>query len=256
MRFFNPLESMSSFTKIYGYIILLFVIIIGIVLECSSPNVEKSNSTRLAIINETDDTTIVYLTLGADTNYVTDVNGIYGITTTGLQGSFLIIPKDTVYYTSPKEKGFSGNLSFNTPPMNCRDSLFPNGINIFEFTLNNNFKGVLYAQETIDISCVAGVNCKIGCEIDSTSGWNAGNGIVGFGYFQNSYLYDNLDRIGVYPVGCDSCSKIYQPPICPNPLSPSQPQSKNTCNIQRDANKKGGTVFVIYKGILNRTPAD
>lgn len=244
-----------SFTKIYGYIVLLFIIILAIVVKCSEPNNENlGNSTQVAIVNETNDTTIVYLTLGADTNYVNNVNGIYGITTTGLQGSFLLAPKDTVYYTSPYSKGFSGNLSFNTPPMNCRDSLFPDGINIFEFSLNNNFKGLQSPQETIDISCVAGVNCRIGCKIDSLDYWNAGNGIKGFGYFENSYLYDNVDRLGVYPVGCDSCSKIYQPPICPNPLKTSQPQSKNICNIQRDANKRGGTIYVIYKGSIKGIP--
>lgn len=211
------------------------------------------NATELCIVNDTKDSVVVYLTLGADTNYVNNVNGIYGIKSFGLQGNFILPPNDTVFYKSPENKGFGGNLSFNTTPQNCPIKDFPMGINIFEFALNNNFKGTKDAQETIDISCVAGVNCKIGCKVDSLS-WNAGNGINNFGYFENSYIYDNVGRLGVYPVGCDSCSKIYQPPICNNPIKPSEPQKTNTCNIQRDATKKGGRIYVIYKGELKGTP--
>jgi hypothetical protein len=251
MRHFSPIS--MSFTRIYGYIVFTFIIILVIVVKCSDPEikeVKKEKSTELLVVNETTDSVVVYLTLGADTNYVTNVNGIYGITTTGLQGFFILAPHDTVSYTS-QPKGFSGNLSFNTPPLNCPTKQFPTGINIFEFALNNNFKSIKYAQETIDISCVAGVNSRIGCQIDSLGGWNAGNGIDKFTMFENSFIYDNVGRIGVYPYGCDSCSKIYQPPICSNLLKPSEPQKQNTCNIQRDANKKGGKVYVIYKGALN-----
>ena len=128
---------MSSFTRIYGYIVFTFIIILVIVVKCSDPEikVKKEKSTELLVVNETTDSVVVYLTLGADTNYVTNVNGIYGITTTGLQGFFILAPHDTVSYTS-QPKGFSGNLSFNTPPLNCSTKQIPTGINIFEFALN------------------------------------------------------------------------------------------------------------------------
>jgi len=219
--------------------------------------IKNSKETTLYVVNETKDTVDVFLTVGADTNYITNVKGIFGILDSGLQGSFTMLPNDTVFYQSPSNKGFSGNITFNTPPMNCPPNIkFADGINIFEFSLNNNFYWLKYPQETIDISCVSGVNCRIGCKIDSLGGWNAGNGIDSFSYFENSFIYDNVGRIGVYPVGCDSCSKIYKPPVCDNPLKPSKPQPANTCNIQRDASKKGGNVFVIYKGKLKGTPAE
>lgn len=240
---------------------LIVLGIIGLIFYFSCEQLEKtikkdlSNNTELLIVNDTKDTIITFLTLGSDTNYVTNVKGIFGILDSGLQGSFLLLPFDTVSFTSPNGKGFGGNISFGTPPMNCPPSTsFPEGINIFEFSLNNNFPSIQDAQETIDISCVSGVNSKIKCKIDSLGGWNAGNGIDSFPYFENTFLYDNVGRIGVYPVGCDSCSKSYEPPICDNPLKPSQPQSANICNIQRDASKNGGKVYVIFRGYLKGEP--
>lgn len=233
--------------------LLVVIIILGTlgfaIKYCSkSPSVVTTENTTLFLINQSKDSVTVYLTLGSDTDYVTNVFGIYGIADSGLQGSFQLAPNDTVYYTSPKSKGFAGNLSFDTPPLNCADTVFPLGVNVFEFALNNNFASVKDAQETIDISCVAGVNCKIGCKVDTLS-WNDGS-TNQFTYFENSFIYDNVGRRGVYPVGCDDCTASVSPPVCPKPLKPSQPQSNSICNIQRDASKKGGKVFVFYKGKL------
>jgi len=211
---------------------------------------ETNDNTELCIVNSTDDSVIVYLTLGSDTNYVTNVNGIYGITETGLQGCFVIAPNDTVSYKSPCNKGFNGNLAFGTAPNNCPDTtLYPNGMNIFEFALNNNFNGIQNAQETIDISCVSGVNCKIGCNF-SNRNWNAGD-TTGFASIENSYIYDNVGRVGVFPYGCDSCTVIKNPPICPNHKKFSQTQRKNICNVQRNATLKGGKLYVTYNGVLS-----
>jgi hypothetical protein len=208
----------------------------------------ESTNTEVRVINSTDTSVVVYLTLGADTNYVTDVNGIFGITTSGLQGFFTLNAGDTISYTSIG-KGFSGNLTFGTPPVNCPDTtLFPNGINIFECSLNNNFVGIPNAQETVDISCVSGVNSKIICNL-SDSTWNAG-GTLKVSTFENSYLYDNVFRTGVFPYGCDSCTVIKNPPICAGHKPFSQPQSKSICNVQRDATLKGGVVYVIFGGFL------
>ena len=231
-------------------ILILIGAIVGFIVQfCSDkPSKNTTQETTLYLVNESTDTVTVFLTLGSDTNYVTNVLGVYGITTSGLQGSFKLLPNDTVYYTSSNGKGFAGNLSFDTPPLNCADTVFPLGVNVFEFALNNNFASVKNAQETIDISCVAGVNCKIGCKVDTLS-WNDGS-TNQFTYFENSFIYDNVGRRGVYPVGCDDCTASVSPPICPNQLKPSQPQTNAICNIQRNASKKGGNVFVIYKGKL------
>lgn len=217
--------------------------------ECCETSGINGN-TEVCVVNATKDTVNVFLTLGSDTNYVTNVNGVFGITEVGLKGYFTLLPNDTVSYQSPLNKGFNGNLSFGDYANNCPDTtVFPLGMNIFEFALNNNFNGIPNAQETIDISCVSGVNCKIGCNF-SQNNWNAGD-TVGFTSIENSYLYDNVGRIGVFPFGCDSCTVIKNPPICPNHKKFSQPQSKSICNVQRNATLKGGKLYVIYGGVLN-----
>jgi hypothetical protein len=210
--------------------------------------------TEVFVTNNTDDTITAYLTLGADTNYVTDVNGIFGISTSGLQGSFTLLPNDTLKYKSPKGKGFNGNISFGTAPVNCFTNDYPEGINIFEFALNNDFKGIPNAQETFDISCVAGVNSRISCFMSSKD-WNDGDS-TGFTFIENSFLYDNYNRIGVFPYGCDSCSVIYQPPVCENHAKYAEPQPKNMCNVQRDATKKGGYIVVSFNGFLKGEPCN
>lgn len=215
----------------------------------------SENNTELLVVNGTDSSVVVYLTLGADTNYVTNVNGIYGITSNGLQGSFILGANDTVSYTSICGKGFNGNLSFGGAPNNCPDTVaFPLGMNIFEFALNNNFAGIPNAQETIDISCVSGVNCKITCNL-SENNWNAGGDTSKFTSFGNSYLYDNVGRVGVFPFGCDSCILIKNPPTCLNKKF-SEPQKKSICQVMRDATKKGGDIYVIYGGVINGVPAE
>lgn len=219
--------------------------------ECSDVN----NNTELCVINATTDTVNVYLTLGSDTNYVTNVNTVFGITQSGLKGYFTLLPNDTISYQSPQNKGFNGNLAFGDYANNCPDTtVFPLGMNIFEFALNNNFNGIPNAQETIDISCVSGVNCKITCSL-SVNNWNAGSDTSKFTSFGNSFIYDNVGRVGVFPFGCDSCIVIKNPPTCLNKKF-SEPQKKSICQVMRDANKKGGKIYVIYGGILKGTPLE
>lgn len=208
----------------------------------------KSTNTSVCVVNETDSAVTVWLTFGADTNYLTDVYGVFGIITSGMQGSFVLNAKDTAFYSDGStKKGFSGNITFNTPPLNCPDTnLFPNGINIFECSLNNNF--IQYAQETVDISCVSGVNSKIGVQLTSDN-WTSAD-TVGIKSFENSFLYSNTFRYGVFPFGCDSCTVIVAPPICEGHKKFAQPQRRSICNIQRSAALSGGKVIVSYKGEL------
>lgn len=211
---------------------------------------DVNKNTALYVVNNTEDSMVVFLTVGADTNYITDVNRIFGIKTDGMQGSFILNAHDTLYYTSPYGKGFNGNICFVTAPVNCADTIiYPFGINIFEFALNNNFKGIANAQETIDISCVSGVNSKIVCNL-SEDNWNVGSDVTKFKSFKNLFIYDNVGRTGVFPYGCDSCTVIKNPPVCLNHKKYSQTQKKNICNVQRDANKKGGKVYVVFSGVI------
>jgi hypothetical protein len=190
------------------------------------------------------DSVLTYLTLGSDANFITDVHGIFGIKDTGLQGSFYLL-KDSVYTYTYAAKGISGNISFGSPPINCKTDQWPNGVNLFEVTLNN-AGTVSKAQETFDISNVAGANA-----IAEISGADGGAWIVNgdtVKTIQNKEIYHNKGNYGVFPVGCDICTASKSPPKCKNPLEKAKPQSEHICNVSRNAKEAGGTVEIIFKG--------
>lgn len=207
--------------------------------------------TSMCVTNCTADSVQAYLTLGSigDTNYVQNTSGIFGISDSGTQNSFWIAPNDTLCYTSPLGKGFNGNITFGTPPVNCPDTTqFPNGINLLEFALNNNF--AVNSQETVDISCVAGVNCIINTTFTGGGAWN--NGTDSISVIENGKLYSNTGLSGVYPYMCDSCigttSKV---PYCAGRKPKAKPQATKICNIQRNSTSNGGVIVVGYKGVAN-----
>jgi hypothetical protein len=117
--------------------------------------------------------------------------------------------------------------------------------------LNNNFQASA-AQETIDISCVAGASALIVFAMSGRGGWNAGNSQPNVAQFANKALGQNTGLVGVYPCGCDNCTSRNKPP---RPLSPPVPayeecQVHPICNVHRDAGNSGGTVEVIFQGFL------
>jgi hypothetical protein len=119
-------------------------------------------------------------------------------------------------------------------------------VNLFEFILNNGFQPG-NPQETVDISCVAGVNCAILADLDGEN-WNAGPTLPSIRRIQNGKIGSNTGRAGVYPVGCDTCTSSTSPPQCPNPPTYETPQANAICNVQRPASHQGGTVEVSYLG--------
>lgn len=242
------------FKKMKKKITILLLCILAITIAALLYINPPKKGTELILVNNSKDTVKTYLTLGADTDYVTNVKGVFGIQDSGLQGSLILLPGDTLRYTSPEGKGIAGNFSFGIQPINCPVNKYPEGVNIFEFALNNNFKTVQNAQETIDISCVAGVNSSITCFL-SDKNWNAGD-TAGFQFFENSYLYDNVGRIGVYPYGCDDCTQSVSPPFCEGHPEYSKPQAKPICNVQRDASKNGGSVTVVFNNFIKGIPAE
>ena len=210
---------------------------------------ELPKNTEVVLVNGTSDSVEVYLTLGSvgDTNYVQSTEGIFGITQSATQSSFWLTPNDTLYYLSTK--GFNGNLSFGAAPQNCPDTtLYPSGINLFEFALNNNFN--LNGQETVDISGVSGTNSLLEVYLyGGLSSWNNGSDTIS--YFYNKGQYENTGLSGVYPFGCDSCVGITpRTPYCAGHRPYAKPQSKNICNIQRPSGKCGGSVIVVFKGLV------
>lgn len=234
--------------KLIGLSVIIFALFActAEVKECSELIVIEN--TTLCVLNNSNDTVTAYLTIGSigDTNYVQSTIGIFGIIEVGTQNSFTIAPNDTLGYMSPTGKGFNGNLSFGVPPQNCPDTTqLPNGINLFEFALNNAFN--INGQETIDISCVSGVNSYITVTMFNAGAWN--NGADTVTTFKNSSIYNNTGLTGVYPFGCDSCVGITpHTPFCQGHKPYAVPQSSNICNVQRNSTSNGGAVLVQFNG--------
>lgn len=211
----------------------------------------KTKKTTLMLCNETEDSVLVYITLGlGDKHYIQNLMGVFGIKDKVSQASIMLAPKQSISYTS-KTRGISGNISFGSPPLNCPDSLFSNGINLFEFSLNNYLRPIdSTQQETIDISCVSGVNAIIKCELVGIeeNKWNAGTTEPNVTTFKNDSLYLNTGLVGVFPYGCDDCTSIASPPFCTGHSPYATPQSEKICNVQRNSRNSGGVVKILFLG--------
>lgn len=206
-------------------------------------------ATALKIRNDSPSAVTAYITLGATPGCVQDVADISGVLITKmypLMGYFSLPAGVTYTLFAPEGMGFNGNFSFSTPPLNCPTAEFPNGVNLAEFIINNGFQGP-YAQETIDISCVAGVNCLIVLEVNMP-GWTTNAGKTAVLNIANGAKLDNTNRPGVFPYGCDNCTSSDNPPGCVG----KQPQYANKdpiCNVQRPGPlNQGGSLTVVYKG--------
>lgn len=211
-----------------------------------------ANQTALQLTNGSSQDVQVYLTLGATSGCVQNVGDIPFVTNVvnTLQGWFTLKQGDTVSYTPPSGSCINGNFAFGTPPINCPTDTYPNGVNLAEFILNNDFQGP-GAQETIDISAVAGVNAFIEFSMTGGGAWNAGSTEPNVTQFANKGLKENCGLVGVFPYGCDNCTERVAPPECAGPPPPppyGDCQSAPICNVQRDASNSGGTVTVTFKG--------
>lgn len=213
-----------------------------------------SNTTILELKNDTDEAVQVYLTLGATPGCIQNVADIPFVTNAvhPLQGWFTLAAGGLIAYAPPRGFGLNGNFAFGTPPINCPTDAFPNGVNLAEFILDNAFQGA-GAQETIDISAVAGVNAKLEFSMRGGGDWNAGPTEPKVIEFENKDLDDNCGQVGVFPYGCDNCTESVSPPQCDD--SPAPPpygscQTAAICNVQREASSAGGIVLVKFKGFI------
>lgn len=214
--------------------------------------IQVSSPTQMTVYNHSKDTVLVYLTLGTTWGCVPNVTSVPWVQDTvagqrGLQGTFTLAPGDSTVPFNGMGLGFNGVLSFNFAPDNCPSPSYTNGINQFEFIINNGFQPG-NPQETIDISCVHGVNGVIRVNM-SDSNWNAGPTIPMIQSFANTMDKTQIGIAGVFPYGCDWCDSIHSPPSC-IPL-PQPVQKAAICNVQRNANQNGGRIQVIYLGAVN-----
>ncbi|CAK0771650.1 conserved hypothetical protein [Gammaproteobacteria bacterium] len=217
--------------------------------EVNTPS--NQNQTTMQIFNHSKDTVLVYVTLGATPGCIQDVSLIPFITDTlqgGLQGTFTLAPNDSTIAYAPDSLGYNGVISFNYAPDNCTTPSYTNGLNQFEFIINNSFQAG-NPQETIDISCVHGVNCVIRVDLLTNNYFNAGPTIPKIQSFANTMNRNEIGIAGVYPFGCDTCTGSKNPPSC-IPL-PQPHQTQSICNVQRNASQSGGLIKVIYLGQVN-----
>lgn len=205
---------------------------------------EVVTNTQLTLVNNTKDSLLVYLTLSgypaSDTVHVKNVYGIFGITDSGLVGSFYIPAKDSVSYVSDLE--FSANVSFGSQPLNCSTTAWPTGVNPFEFNLN-------CGQESIDISAMGGVNCLLSVDLVGGPQWQASPSYPDVRYFYNDSMYHNSELIGVYPYGCTNCTNTDGKQACQTPNE--QPNTKPICTPTRAKDARGGNVRVSFLGYTN-----
>ncbi|NDQ58579.1 MAG: hypothetical protein GZ088_16045 [Acidipila sp.] len=216
--------------------------------------------TEITLRNKSSRDVTVYLTLGATPGCLQDVSKVPWIdmVLSSLRGYFVLPAKKAVVAYAPDGMGFNGNFCFGGPPINCPTPQFHNGVNLVEWIINNAFQAG-NPQETVNISCVAGVNAKV-CvllaEIAAKHGqvppnpWNAGPSHPNVGEFENGPIGTNTGRVGVFPVGCDDCTASVSPPACTNSPTYERPQSNAICTVQRDADANGGLIIVEYYGIL------
>mgnify|MGYP003651294062 CR=1 FL=1 len=217
--------------------------------EVNTPSCQSQ--TTMQIFNHSKDTVLVYVTLGATPGCIQDVSLIPFITDTlqgGLQGTFTLAPNDSTIAYAPDSLGYNGVISFNYAPDNCTTPSYTNGLNQFEFIINNSFQAG-NPQETIDISCVHGVNCVIRVDLLTNNYFNAGPTLPKIQSFANTMNRNEIGIAGVYPFGCDTCTGSKNPPSCISLPQPHQTQS--ICNVQRNASQSGGLIKVIYLGQVN-----
>lgn len=215
-------------------------------------------STEFIIQNKWNGSVDVYLTLGVGTGFISDIKKIPFIkhVTNPHQGYFTLEAGKSVKYTSPKDEVFSGNVCFNSPPLNCPDKGFPLSTNLGEFTLNIHHLNP-DGLETIDISNVAGANSYMEFLLSKGGKWNAGAKYPDVKSFKNKKLGENVGSVGVYPFGCDDCTASVAPPKCSSKPegapNPPVPQKEAICNVQRPSSNAGGSVTLRYLGPIPYT---
>lgn len=201
--------------------------------------------TNLIIANSTGSGVTVWFTRAVAPGNVTiaDLEGVTPVTGNPNQGTFTVPAHGQVGFSTAEGTTLIGNVCFGSPPINCPTSQWPTAVNLFEFALNLESPN----WETIDISCVAGVNSLLHVVLAGGGTWNAGNTQPEVTSFHNAKPGSNTGLVGVYPILCDVCTASQNPPICSPAVPGETPQSEPICNVQRDPGS-GGEVTVTFVG--------
>ncbi len=203
----------------------------------------SSQTTSVGLRNMTGSPVKIFFTLGVVTGCETNVQAIFpqmtlntpGVTTIGY---IMLNPKgaagDSIF--SNVASCYSGSFSAESVRINCSTDRFPTGQSLAEFIVNNGFQAGT-PQETVDISCVTGVNAIWKFTMDGgQSVWTTTTDtrkvppttkVVRD--MQNApNLYGNTGREGVFPFGCTNCTNYAGVPCCAPPITPgTNPNSSN-----------------------------
>jgi hypothetical protein len=209
-----------------------------------SQSAEAPAPTTLVVANGTDSDITAYFTVGVAADNVTigQIPFVTAVPGNPNQGTFTVAANSSVQYAPPAGTTLIGNVCFGSPPINCPTKHWPTAVNLFEFSLDL----PAGSWETVDISCVAGVNSLMTVALAGGPGWNAGSTEPSVTSFHNKVPGHNTGLVGVYPIGCDICTGSQNPPTCKTPVKHERPQSQPICNVQR--NGSGGTVTVTFAG--------
>jgi hypothetical protein len=226
------------------------IALVGLVFGCNNPKVESNDFpvTEMIIKNADTSDVLVYLTIGGGLDssvWVQNVNGVFGIKDSGLVGSFILKAGESKHYYAKNGKAIQGQFCFNGQAYQCLSDSTYTGSTLTEFCLNN-YGTVDNAQETLDISCVAGVSYL--AEINMCGGgiWTANYpGYDTVVAIKNDIFGRNTDKVGVFPVGCDDCDSSDAPPQCVVGKG-EKPSAHAICQVQRNASNSGGCVTFVY----------
>jgi len=200
------------------------------------------NYTNVTITNSSNqDSVKVFLTIQAPNS----VLGLFGIKDTiNTSKGYFYAKKDSTYSLNDTTELLGAVISFVGDNLPCQIAIpkgYPQGINIFEFSINTKY-------ESFDVSLVDGLNAILKITADST--WTTGdypNQTKFDSIVLNPRIQDNINKRGVYPYNCQVCSSrgINPPQNC---LSlPDTCNLINACQAMRTSNK-GGSINITYKG--------
>lgn len=214
--------------------------------------------TTLSVTNRSNQDVLTFITLGSTPGCVHNVSdlrfsddSIHLITIAPLNGKFTLPVGKSCRIDAPSGKGFNGNFSFGTPPLNGPSPGLPHGVNLAEFIINNGFQPG--GQETIDISVVTGANAIVSMSV-SAEDWTSNGGKVKVKSFQNKEWDQSTGIVGVFPYGCDNCTSSDNPPREVG-RHPEFCNKEPICNVQRSATKnQGGNLDITFIKFIDNQP--
>ncbi len=208
----------------------------------AAPGSCPPQATLVTLKNSTNRPVQIFFTLGVVNGCLQDVQAVFGpnMQHVGgpLIGSITLAPQGSPGDSISSISGnacVSGSFSADSVRFNCATDKFPNGQSLAEFIVNNFGQGGS-SQETVDISCVTGVNAIWQFTMDGgQSDWTTTKDTRTTPHktevvrkMRNDQLFNNIGSIGVFPFGCTNCSDNAGVPCCAPGTNPgSDPNSSN-----------------------------